>query len=275
MSELGTVESTLFVPMLGRIYASENYPNILVDEKALELKRKLPDNLEGSETQTQYTYLASASRSANMDRYIADFLKRHADGVVVQLGCGLETTFNRDDNGKTKWYDVDLPDVIEYRRTLLPESEREKYIAGDAFSEDWIKQVREEVGDVPILVTVGGLFYYFEEEKVLELFKMLPAYGDIKMVFDTVNKSGMNMMRKKYMKQVGHEDAAMFFYVDSAEELVSKIGSGASVLAEEKYYSHIDKTGLKLSTKISMNVSDRFGMVKMICLKLWHYGEGE
>ena len=114
MSELGTVESTLFVPMLGRIYASENYPNILVDEKAFELKRKLPDNLAGSETQTQYTYLASASRSANMDRYIADFLKRHADGVVVQLGCGLETTFNRDDNGKTKWFDVDLPDVINF-----------------------------------------------------------------------------------------------------------------------------------------------------------------
>ena len=40
MEKLGTIESTLFVPMLGRIYASENFPKILYDEKALELKEK-------------------------------------------------------------------------------------------------------------------------------------------------------------------------------------------------------------------------------------------
>ena len=38
MSKLGVVEDTLFVPMLGRIYASEHYPQILYDKKALELK---------------------------------------------------------------------------------------------------------------------------------------------------------------------------------------------------------------------------------------------
>ena len=36
MSKLGVVEDTLFVPMLGRIYASEHYPQILYDKKALE-----------------------------------------------------------------------------------------------------------------------------------------------------------------------------------------------------------------------------------------------
>ena len=45
MSKLGVVEDTLFVPMLGRIYASEHYPQILYDKKALELKKKLPSDL--------------------------------------------------------------------------------------------------------------------------------------------------------------------------------------------------------------------------------------
>lgn len=40
MSHLGVVEDTLFVPMLGRIYASEHCPQIIYDKKALELKRK-------------------------------------------------------------------------------------------------------------------------------------------------------------------------------------------------------------------------------------------
>ena len=45
MSRLGVVEDTLFIPMLGRLYASEHCPQILYDGKALELKEKLPSEL--------------------------------------------------------------------------------------------------------------------------------------------------------------------------------------------------------------------------------------
>ena len=268
MSKLGVVEDTLFVPMLGRIYASEHCPQILYDKKALELKNKLPLDLIKQNKQNQYTLLASASRSANMDRFIRSFLERRPDGVIVQLGCGLETTYYRCDNGRTRWYAVDLPHVIDYRRELLPELERETYLAGDAFSEDWIRQVRTEFPDAPILVTAGGLFHYFEENKVISLLRMIGQSGNMEVVFDTVNKKGMAMMQKKYMKQVGHADAQMFFYVDSAKELAAKIGSNAKMIAEEPYYRYIPRNGLNLSTRLSMAVSDRLCMVKMIQLKL-------
>ena len=267
MSKLGVVEDTLFVPMLGRIYASEHCPQILYDKKALELKNKLPLDLIKQNKQNQYTLLASASRSANMDRFIRSFLERRPDGVIVQLGCGLETTYYRCDNGRTRWYAVDLPHVIDYRRELLPELERETYLAGDAFSEDWIRQVRTEFPDAPILVTAGGLFHYFEENKVVALLRTMGQFGNMEVVFDTVNKKGMAMMQKKYMKQVGHADAQMFFYVDSAKELAAKIGGNAKVIAEEPYYRHIPRNGLNLSTTLSMAVSDRLCMVKMIQLK--------
>ena len=268
MSKLGVVEDTLFVPMLGRIYASEHCTQILYDKKALEFKIKLPLDLIKQNKQNQYTLLASASRSANMDRFMRSFLERRPDGVIVQLGCGLETTYYRCDNGRTRWYAVDLPHVIDYRRELLPELERETYLAGDAFSEDWIRQVRTEFPDAPILVTAGGLFHYFEENKVISLLRMIGQSGNMEVVFDTVNKKGMAMMQKKYMKQVGHADAQMFFYVDSAKELAAKIRGNVKVIAEEPYYRYIPKNGLKLSTKVSMAVSDQFKMVKMIHLKL-------
>ena len=268
MSKLGVVEDTLFVPMLGRIYASEHCPNVLYDQKALELKNKLPTDLLGKGGQSQYTLLASAVRSYNMDRTVQAFLEHSPDGVIVQLGCGLETAYYRCDNGHTHWYAVDLPHVMEYRRKLLPEPERETYLAGDAFAEDWIRQVRTDVPNAPILVTAGGLFHYFEEAKVVGLLQTLQQYGEITLVFDTVNKSGMAMMRKKYMKQLGHADAQMFFYVDSAKELAAKIGGNAKVIAEEPYYRHIPRNGLNLSTRLSMAVSDRLCMVKMIQLKL-------
>ena len=102
MQKLGVVEDTLFVPMLGRIYASEHCPQILYDKKALELKNKLPSDLIEQNKQNQYTLLASASRSANMDRFIQSFLERRPNGVIVQLGCGLETTYYRCDNRGTR-----------------------------------------------------------------------------------------------------------------------------------------------------------------------------
>ena len=158
-----------------------------------------------------------------MDRYIRAFLERRPDGVIVQLGCGLETAYYRCDNGRSRWYAVDLPHVVEYRRELLPEPERETYLAGDAFAEDWIRQIRTDAPDAPILVTAGGLFHYFEESKVVGLLRMLTGFGEIEIVFDSVSKSGMAMMRKKYMKQVGHGDAQMFFYVDSASVLAGAL----------------------------------------------------
>ena len=163
---------------------------------------------------------------------------------------------------------LDKVRMIEYRRGLLPEPERECYISGNAFAKDWIKKVRDEVLDTPILVIAGGLFHYFEENKVIALLRMIGQFGNMEVVFDTVNRKGMAMMQKKYMRQVGHADAQMFFYVDAVEELAAKIGGNAKVIADEPYYRYIPKNGLKMSTKVSMAVSDRFCMVKMIQLKL-------
>ena len=74
MQILGVVEDTLFVPMLGRIYASEYCPQVLYDKKALELKNKLPQDLIEQKKQNQYTHFGLLrSRSANMDTFCSVF----------------------------------------------------------------------------------------------------------------------------------------------------------------------------------------------------------
>lgn len=265
MSDFGTIEDTLFVPMLGRIYAHEHFPHILHDKKAFDLKDKLPSVIKGQDTQTQYTLLAGAVRSANMDRFIRNFMQQNPDGIIAELGCGLETTFYRNDNGKNLWYEIDLPDVIRYRTKLLGCHDRDRTIAADAFSASWIKQIRNEHPSQPILVTASGLFYYFEYEKVLGLLRQLKKHGNIEVIFDTVNSKGMKQMGR-YMKQVGHADAAMYFYVDRGSELADAVC--ARLLVEEPYYRYTEKKGLKFITSATMRISDRFNMVKMIHLKL-------
>lgn len=46
MSKLGVVEDTLFVPMLGRIYASEHYPQILLNEKSIGIEKEAAFRLD-------------------------------------------------------------------------------------------------------------------------------------------------------------------------------------------------------------------------------------
>lgn len=266
--QLGAVEDTLFVPMLGRIYSSRNFPGILYDTKALELEPLLPRSIIEADRQTQYTYLASASRSANMDRYIRRFLSRHDDGIIAQIGCGLETTFFRNDNGKNVWFEIDLPNVIEYRKSVLEGNEREILLPGDAFKEEWVTRIRSEYPTAPILVVASGLFYYFEEKDVLSLIQMLSGYGNIELIFDTVSKSGMGMMRKKHLKTVGVTDVPMFFYVDSLDDLKKKLPDNVSALTEEPFYKQINMKGLSFSTKVSMTVSDLLNMVKMVDLSM-------
>lgn len=267
MIEFNSIEKTLFVPMLGRIYASKHFPNLLYDEKALLLAPKLPLEIL-SKKQNQYSYLASACRSVNFDRYIKEFLIRHPNGAIVQLGLGLETTAYRINNEKVIFFGVDLPEVINYRKKLLGEITQEKLIVGDAFDISWLDQIRKDYGDMPLLVTASGLFYYFSEDKVISLLKKLQTYSNIEVVFDAVSKKGLQIMNKKLMKKLGHEDAKMYFYVDDANNLALKIGRNCHVLACEKYYHKISKKGMKISTKLAMKISDLFSMVKMIHLKM-------
>lgn len=42
MDNFSEIVETLFIPMVGRIYAGEHFPNILYDEKALSIKDSLP-----------------------------------------------------------------------------------------------------------------------------------------------------------------------------------------------------------------------------------------
>lgn len=66
-----------------------------------------------------------------------------------------------------------------------------------------------------------------------------------------------------------HEDAQMHFCVESADDLAARAGGDAKVLAEEGLFGHVDKSGLQLSTRLSMGVSDLLRMVKIIHLQLF------
>ena len=129
MSEkLTSVSKTLYVPLAGRIYATHKFPHIVNDVKVLMLEKNIPKSMDIFKRQTEYTLMASAVRSKNMHISIKEFLSKHPNGVIVNLGCGLKTIFYRCDNECANWYELDLPEVIKLREELLGK-EKKRYNA--------------------------------------------------------------------------------------------------------------------------------------------------
>lgn len=261
------VSETLFVPMGGRIYASEHFPEIFCDKEALKLKSGLPKELLKAERQSQYTFLAGAIRCKNIDDTIRKFLKEKPRGIVAELGCGLETTYFRTDNGCAQWYELDLPEVIEFREKLIPIQDRMTFIRSSAFDRTWIDDLSKAADSRPVLIVASGFFHYFEESSVIELMQNLRRMPDVRIVFDAVSSLGMKGTRR-HMKKLGRSAAEMYFCCDNASLLAAKIADGVSVISERDFYRCVDKAGMNFTTRLFMKVSDLFHMVKIIEFRL-------
>jgi len=132
-------------------------------------------------------------RLREFDRFVRDFLQRHPTGTVVHLGCGLDARFQRVDNGRVRWFDLDLPPVIALRQQLLPESDRDRYLADSAFETGWMAQVDDHQAD-PVLFVAEALLLYFDEAQVKGLVLALQRrFPGAELVCDVCTSLAMRM----------------------------------------------------------------------------------
>jgi O-methyltransferase involved in polyketide biosynthesis len=180
------VARTLLVPLACRALESPRPDAILHDPRAVEVYNALggtPDFLMGmSGTDVFITTM----RARQFDTFARDFLARNPGGLVVDLGCGLDTRFDRLEDGQITWLGVDLPDVIELRRTVLPDGERCKTIAQSMLEISWLGDVARL--NKPVIFLAEGVFPYFStadiKPLVMAMAKLFPA-GEL--VFDAAS----------------------------------------------------------------------------------------
>jgi O-methyltransferase involved in polyketide biosynthesis len=108
----------------------------------------------------------TALRAKKYDNYIRNFLNQFPEAVVVNIGCGLDDRFERVDNGKVTFYDLDLPDIINIKRQIFPEKERYTQIARSVFDFDWMDSIQND----HVILVAEGVFMYCREQDVKALF---------------------------------------------------------------------------------------------------------
>ena len=124
--ELGSVQETLLLPLWGRAIETQKKNPVLIDEKAVSIINIIHyDFTLLSKKISKISQASWIARSIYFDSKIKEFIKGHPDATIVNIGCGLDTTFERIDNGTIRWIDLDLPDSIALRKKFISESDRE------------------------------------------------------------------------------------------------------------------------------------------------------
>ena len=158
------VAETLLIPLYARALEARLPAPLLRDETAVRLVEQIDANWARYKLQA-HDQVITIMRLCAFDRLAQDFLARHPQAVVVHIGCGLDTRFERVDNGRVEWFDLDLPEVIALRRQLLPERPRCHMLACSVFDPAWLDLAATHAGR-PFLFLAEGVFPYFSEQQV-------------------------------------------------------------------------------------------------------------
>jgi len=268
--EKNTVQETLVIPLFGRVVCSERFPALFSDPEAKRICDSLDYDFEAKRKKMEspaglFGALEVAQRQYDLLCEVKAYLKDHPKAAVVNLGCGLDDTFSRTDNGLCRGYNLDLPDVIAVRNELLPAREREEIVPCDLNDFLWMDRIDASDGAV---FFAAGVFYYFRTEEVKKLFAaMAKRFTGAVLVFDSCNRRGAKMMRKTWLKEAGITDVNAFFSLEDPDEIRGWNGNFASVSSKSymRGYRDIYKD-VGLFHKLMIRFCD--GLVNMRIVKI-------
>lgn len=184
---LSGVAETLWITLYVRALESRRPDALLRDDRAVALVAQRPAECAWVEKLKlgRNDRVAILLRSRELDRHAREFLAHHPAGVVVHIGCGLDTRFERVDDGRVQWYDLDLPEVIELRRELIgDEGPRHHLVACSVFESTWMDAV-DVHHEHACMFIAEGVFMYFEEPRIRSLVLTLrERFPGAELVFD-------------------------------------------------------------------------------------------
>jgi O-methyltransferase involved in polyketide biosynthesis len=189
---LSGVSQTLLITVYLRAMETQRPDALIKDEKAVELVTRMSRDFDFMKQipMKEVNKVVPLLRNREFDRYAQDFLTRHSKAVVVHIGCGLDSRFERvaERNSQVEWYDLDLPHVIELRRKLIgDERERYHFLACSALEDAWMEAM-SALRQRFFLFMAEGVFPYLEEAQVKSLvLRLRDRFPGAELVFDAIS----------------------------------------------------------------------------------------
>ncbi len=132
-----------------------------------------------------------AIRSNYFDEQTRNFIENTKNPVIVNIGCGLDTRFLRLGKqimDKAIVYELDLPEVIEMRKKVIPEAKNNFYLSCSMFETKWMDLIKEKHPKSSFLFNAEGVLMYFEMQQIKNLLTNLAQrFNKSKILFDVLN----------------------------------------------------------------------------------------
>ncbi len=203
ISALKGVPETLLIPLVGRALAAERFPELgFRDEWAEEIVRGL--DFDPKRFSRDFLSMRGvAERAKCFDDLARTFSAAKPGAMGASLGAGLCTRFHRIDDGKLRWTDLDLPEVIAIKRKVIEEGPRYRMVAASLLDDLWPEQLGWSPG-TPLMLMSEGVLIYFDEAQVRAVLRRAVEHftTGADLVFDYVHPlfralSGFNLSVRK------------------------------------------------------------------------------
>ncbi|HZD59079.1 MAG TPA: class I SAM-dependent methyltransferase [Anaerolineae bacterium] len=255
--QLTEEQETLLVPLYSKAIEGQQPNPIFIDKKAQEILEHIEYDFAKLKIPRKTAVMLSI-RAKKIDAYTREFLASHPRGVVIHLGCGLDSRYTRVNNGEVEWYDLDLPAVIDLRRKFYKETAMYHMISSSVTDLGWIDTISPR--GRPVLVIAEGLLMYLKEEEIKALIlKLKEAFPGCGLVFDAF--SVLTAKRVKKHPSIKRTGAVVQWGIDDAT-MIEQWAEGIR-LREEWYFTQsedIEKLGF--GYRLSFRVAGLFTAAK-------------
>ncbi|GAA3000691.1 class I SAM-dependent methyltransferase [Actinokineospora diospyrosa] len=180
--ELGPAQETLLIPLYGRAMETRKRKPLVRDPRAVEMVASI--DYDFARFDESGSLRGSVLRGLVFDHWVREFLTEQPNGTVVEIGAGLNTRFERLDNGTCHWVDLDLPDSMALRRRFFAETDRRSMVAGSVVDPDWVAAVRQHPGPY-FFVAEAVLIYLSEPDARTAVGHVRTTFPGSRFAFDT------------------------------------------------------------------------------------------
>ena len=261
------VEATLLIALWARAKFSREYPSIFNDEKAIALVDRLDYDFSANEAAWRLEgALVIVARATQLDNLVRTYIGQHPQASVINIGAGLDTAFYRVDNGSIRWYDLDLPDVIEARRRVLPEPERTAYLSTSLFDAQWCSDVTDTNNGV--FLSAGGVLEWFDEVQVKRFFPWLADhFPHAEIALNSQSRMG-RIITNWSLRRAGMKDIATKWVMRDAGTMATW-DTRIEVMDQFPMFKNFPRDpAWGVQIKRLMNLADRGGMYKIVHLRI-------
>jgi O-methyltransferase involved in polyketide biosynthesis len=263
--ELGHLQKTLFMPVWARAVETKKKEPVLTDNTAIEIIESVDyDFSRMSENIPEISQIAWIARCKRFDLIVNDFINKHPNGTVVNIGCGLDTTYERINSSTVRWYDLDLPDVIELKKKFLKETENRKFISDSFLNTEWFKDI---VTDNKVLFISTGVFVYFEEKEIKDfLLRVADRFNESELFFDVTSPKGLEIANQVIQKS-GLDSRSFFKWGLKDKSIITSWDNRINLL-DTFYTFGIEGLGLSFENEQIAKISDSLDIQYMVYLKI-------